>query len=313
LAVAAWSGLGVNYGHQFPHNPYDQVQVVADLTFLRKVGISRLRLAYPLWNDAGGAIVSCQGLVQIALAMGFYVIWGVVSQSPTNASQWADFKAYVAGTLAPWAQSLQNPRFELSIGNEEEFHCDGITLTVPVVVADLASLATNVQGIYTHGPISYQASLAHIGYWTANGIGGLDRLGFNCYTRTAVGSAFQAAIVKDAFPTHGYIAEWGTANGYNDFDNERAWRDTTYGQRKALQASGLPDAYYFAYRDGSFGLPANEWALMQTDGNFRLAAPLFFGMRPWFAGNPNVPVVRLGPIPRQPTVGRPASAIRPTL
>lgn len=310
--MAVWSGLGINYGHQFPNKPYDQLQVGTDLVFLKSLGVTRLRLAFPLWNDSS-AIASCQSLVDTALGMGYYVIWGVVSQSPTDATQWEAYKDFIRETLAPWAQSLQNPRFELSLGNEEELHCDGTTLTVPAVTAGIASLATEVQSIYTHGSVSYQASILHVGDWTANGAGGLDRLGFNCYTRTAAGSAFQANIVKTAFPVKGYIAEWGTASGYSDFGSEQAWRDVTYAQRKALQASGLPDAYYFAYRDGSFGLPANAWALMQTNGNLRLATPLLFGVRPWFAGNPNVAVGRPGQPGRPSGMARPGNVTRPVL
>ncbi|HKX72564.1 MAG TPA: hypothetical protein VJM32_00970 [Candidatus Saccharimonadales bacterium] len=308
--MAAWSGLGMNYGHQYPNNPYDMQQVAADLDFLKSAGVTRLRLAYPLWNDSGTAIASCQALVHYALAQGFYVIWGVVAQSPANATQWAAFKDYIMDTLAPWAQGLQNSNFELSIGNEEEFHCDGTTLTIPTVVSDLAALATAVQGVYTHGPISYQASIAHLAQWQSNGRGGLDRIGFNCYSRTPAGAAFQAALILAAFPGSGYVAEWGTGNGRSDFSQESLWTDTIYGQHKAWQASGLPEAYYFAYRDGSFGLPADAWAVKMTNGSFRSVAPWLLGLRPWFLGVPNTPLVRTANVARAGQSVRAASGQR---
>lgn len=304
--MAAWVGLGINYGHQFPHNPYDVQQVAADLDFLQSAGITRLRIAFPVWHDTNGTIASCQWLVQYALSRGFYVVWGVVLQSPANASQWTQFKQYIMQTLVPWAQGLQSSRLELALGNEEEFHCDGTSLTIATLVYDIGNMAYAAKAAYTYGPISYQASIAHISDWTAAGLGGLDRIGFNCYTRSAAGVPFQANIIKTAFPNKAYIAEWGTGSGYNDYGNEQAWRDVIYGQRLAWQASGLPEAYYFSYRDGSFGLPSNAWAAKTTSGNFRLMAPWLFGMRPWFTGNPN------SALARQASSSRTVAPTRPT-
>lgn len=300
----------MNYGHQFPNNPYDLQQVTADLQFLKSAGVTRLRMAYPVWNNTGGAIASCQALVQHALSMGFYVVWGVVLQSPANATQLESFKNYMFGTVAPWAQSLQNPNFELAVGNEEELHCDGITLTIATVISELSALAAAVRSVYTYGPVSYQASILHITQWSAQGVANLDRIGFNCYSRSAAGAAFQAGLIAAAFPGKAYVSEWGTGSGFADFQNETAWRDVIYGQRKAWQASGLPDAYYFAYRDGSFGLPADRWAVKTVGGQFRAMAPWLLGLRPWFTGNPNSAIVRQAAPVRAHTSARAVTGAR---
>lgn len=62
-----------------------------------------------------------------ALAHGMYVIWGVSVPSTETATDWAPFKSYVTGTIAPWAKSVGLS--ELQIANEVELHVDGTTLT----------------------------------------------------------------------------------------------------------------------------------------------------------------------------------------
>jgi|GEM_PF-6410886 len=305
-----WAGLGMNYGHQATHNPYNAIQVAADFAFLRSMGVAKLRIAYPTF-DAGG-IPALQWLVQTALAAGFYVIWGATSSAgtPVTATRWASFKSYVQTTLAPWAQAQNTAQLELAVGNEEEFHCDGTTLTVSTVVSDLAALATNVQVIYTAGAISYQSPIAFITNWSANGLGGLDRIGFNAYSLGA-GIKTHANNIVAHFPNNGYLSEWGTPNGFNDFGNEQFFANVTQTQVNALKTVGI-DAYYFCYRDGSFGLPANAWAIKTTTDNFRLAAPKLFGVRSWFAGNPNASVSRTGQRARAPTQARTATPHRQT-
>lgn len=306
----AWPALGMNYGHQATHNPYSATQISADLGFLRAMGVAKLRIAFPTF-DAGG-ISAIQSLVQTALSMGFYVVWGATSSggTPVSSSRWASFKNYVLTTLAPWAQAQQNPSLELSIGNEEELHCDGTTLTVATVVSDLAALASTVQGIYTFGPVSYQASIGFLSNWATNGLGGLDRIGFNAYALGPVSITAHATNIVNAFPSQGYLSEWGTPNGYNDFANEALFATVIDKQLRALKTTAIPDAYYFCFRDGSFGLPSNAWAIKKTDDNWRQAAPALFSSRAWFKGSPNnavqrSPASRLAGLPRAPTATRP--------
>lgn len=285
-----WPGIGMNYGHQAPHNPYDSTQVTTDLTFLKSVGVTKLRIAFPTFDSS--SLAAIQALVQQALSMGFYVIWGVTTGGPgTTATRWAAFKNFVIGTLIPWFQLQANARLECSLGNEEELHCDGTTLTVSTVIQDISSLAATAKQQYTYGPVSYQSPGGFFTQWQTNGVGTLDRLGFNYYNLAAKGLQASAAGVATAFPNVGYISEWGTPGGFLDFPNEALWHDVLGAQVAALATVGI-DAYYFCYRDGSFGMPANKWAIKLTDDNFRVAAPALFGIRAWFSGNPNVGVAR---------------------
>lgn len=306
--MSVWPGLGMNYGHQFPHSPYDANQVAADLAFLRSMGVAKLRIAFPIFDGGASTTTALQGLVQTALGMGFYVVWGVTSGSNVNAARWASFKSYVANTLVPWAQSLANPQLELSRGNEEEFHCDGTTLTVNTVVADMANLST---AGYTYGPSSYQTSVSFLSNWSSNGLGSLDKIGFNAYSLGPVSMAFNANNVVAAFGAKGYLSEWGTPNGYNDFKNEVQFMTILKRQTAALRATAISDAYYFCYRDGSFGLPSNAWAIKMTDDDMRLATPALFGVRPWFTGVPNNAVARGARANRAATGSRSATIARP--
>jgi hypothetical protein len=300
----------MNYGHQASHNPYDSAQVAADLGFLKSMGVTKLRIAYPTFDAPG--LSAIQSLVQTALTMDFYVVWGTTATggTPVSNSRWAIYKNFVVTTLAPWAQALGNPNLELAIGNEEELHCDGTTLTVSTVVADLGNLATAVQAIYTAGAVSYQSPIPFLTNWASQGLGGLDRIGFNAYSFGA-GIAVHANSIVAAFPGTGYLSEWGTPNGFTDFKNESIFNFITKKQIAALKATSIPDAYYFCYRDGSFGLPANAWAIKMTDGNFRQAAPALFGVRAWFRGSPNVPLARNSQLARVATKTRTASVHRP--
>lgn len=304
----------MNYGHQAPHNPYNPTQVTTDLKFLRSMGISKLRVAYPSFDDVSGTVAAIQSLVQTALGMGFYVIWGTVSSgsSKTDATRWAAFKNNTLTVIAPWAQAQNSANLEISVGNEEELHCDGTTLTVATVVSDMASLATTVKGIYTVGKVSYQSPITFLSNWVSNGTGGLDRIGFNAYS-LGRGIGTLATNVVAAFPTIGYLSEWGSPNGFADFNNEIIWRDIMGRQIVALKASAISDAYYFAYRDGSFGLPSNAWAVKMTDSNFRVATPALFGVRRWFDGNPNTAISRSNTPSRSATSTRIASVTRSTV
>ncbi len=290
----------MNYGHQAPHNPYNTAQVAADLAFLKSVGIVKLRIAYTTFDAA--SVTSLQSLVQTALAAGFYVVWGTTAggSSPVTATRWASFKNYVLTTLAPWAQAQSTTNLELAIGNEEELHCDGTTLTVATVISDLAQLAASVKTVYTIGQVSYQSPITFLNNWVANGLGGLDRIGFNAYSVVAAGLKNYATNVVTNFAGKGYLSEWGTPTGFNDFGNEQAFATVIKNQIIMLQTIGI-DAYYFCYRDGSFGLPTNAWAIKMADDNFRLVAPKLFGVRPWFKDNPNVSVSRGTQRPRAPT------------
>lgn len=300
-----WAGLGINYGHQTPHGPYNSAQVATDLAFLQSMGVSKIRIAYPSFDDRTPTMTALQNLVRQCLDLGLYVVWGSVSSgaSKTDSTRWAAFKSNTLTYMAPFAQSLANPNLELSIGNEEELHCDGTSLTVGTVIADMATLATTVKSVYTYGKVSYQSPITFINNWVANGLGGLDRIGFNAYSLGPVGIKSHATNVATHFGGVGYLSEWGTPNGFNDFGNEQIFASITKNQVTNLKSVGI-DAYYFCYRDGSFGLPANAWAIKMTDDNFRQAAPSLFGRRPWFTGSPNVGIARLSQRPRGPTVHR---------
>lgn len=265
-----WSGIGINYGHQVADSVYDTAQVNSDLDYLYSLGFRKIRIAYPTFG-ASQTLTNCQDMVTRALAKGFYVQWGVVSNSPSTATIWGNFKTYVSGTLAPYAQSLNNANFELAIGNEEELHCDGTTLTASTVRSDIKTLATTCQGIYTIGNISYQADAGQISAWNSLGIGNLDLIGFNVYGPISSFSTDIKNIIGN-FGIQGFISEFDfITNGFADYASEMAWYSDVISRMQAIRKLNLTSAYAFTYRDGQFGSTPNTWALKLNTEAWRLA------------------------------------------
>lgn len=272
--MALWSGIGINYGHQISSISYDTVQVEADFTFLRALGISRIRIAAPPYNGNAQTILNCQDMVTRALAHGFYVVWGAatgVSAPNLTATIWTATKAYVTGTVAPWAQS--NGLSELCLCNEADFEADGSTLTTATVRSDVRSMATSVKaGGYT-GKVSYStANLSAIRTpWITEGIGALDLIGWNSYDTLANFTTRNGTIVS-AFGNATYISEFGCiTNGFSDYNDEVLWYTDVQNRIAAMQSASVAAGYFFCYRDGGFGLGANTFACMQTTNTPRLA------------------------------------------
>lgn len=112
------SFLAVNYP------PTPAVNQIPDFSLLKNVGISKIRISAPDYEDAG-YIADSRAAVLKAKSYGFYVLYGVSSNSLNNGDyaitvhNWAD---YVTGATAEaiWAQANGVDEFE--VGNEEEVH-----------------------------------------------------------------------------------------------------------------------------------------------------------------------------------------------
>src|SRR5205807_10664379 len=103
MVIATWTGIGMNYGHQITSSSYDTTQVENDFTYLRSIGVTRIRVAFPEYDSSSTLINNCKDMVTRALSHGFYVVWGVVTGFGTGtltATRWAAFKTNVAGTIA---------------------------------------------------------------------------------------------------------------------------------------------------------------------------------------------------------------------
>lgn len=263
--MTIWSGIGINYGHQAT---YDTTQTESDFTYLRALGVSRLRIAMPPYD---GNLTDTQDMVHRALSHGFYVVWGVATSGTVTATIWNAFKAFVTGTLATWAQSNSLPEF--SLGNEIELYVDGTTLTAATVRADVRTMASTVKsGGYT-GKVSYGTSIldTYKTPWISEGIGSLDLIGWNSYD-TYANFNTQNGAVQSAFGNKTYISEFGSSGGgYPDFNNEQAFYYDTARRITSMQTAGIQFGYFFCYRDGGFGMPADTFALQLSGGATRTA------------------------------------------
>lgn len=273
--------LGINYGHVSA--AYSDAQINADLNLLKSKGITKIRVAFPPYSTNGTYAIQ-KNIISLALAKGFYVIWGVCCLSDFTDVQWAAFKTEVQ-VVAAYAQSLNNANFELSIGNEEELKNNGASAPDDATVrSDLKTLATAVQAIYTVGSVSYQTSQSHIAAWNTIGRGNIDILGFNCYDSLANFSTNVALVFAD-FGANGCITEWNCNNGYTGAGSEQVLETETRNRLAILAASGISSAYFFTFNhtSGSFGITDAQWnVLLEDNVTFRDAFQAMTGKRKWY-------------------------------
>lgn len=268
-----WRGSGVVYGHHIPSGAYDTALVTADLNYLWSIGVRRIRMAMPNYDDTG-TIANIQAIAIQAMAKGFYVLAGVTSGKGhllLTATIWSTFKTYVSGTFATWAQS--NSLSELQISNEEEGHADGSTLTAATVRSDVRALAGTIKGGGYTGKVSYSSETSNnnIANWTSDGKGNLDFIHFNTYDVVA-NFKTRVMAIGNAFGPKSSITEYGSnGGGYSDFNNESTFYTDTLLRIKAMKDGGIQYGYFFTYRDGQFGIAADSYALQLSTGASRVA------------------------------------------
>ncbi|HEX3640095.1 MAG TPA: hypothetical protein VHV10_02270 [Ktedonobacteraceae bacterium] len=276
--MAIWSGIGLNYGHQ---QVYDVPQVENDFTYLKSQGVTRLRIAMPTYDAQSHFFTDGHDMVQRALAHGFYTTWGVgagYGAGTITASRWAAWKAYITGTLVPWAQSAGLS--ELLLGNESDMQMDGTTITATTMRADIRALATSIKANGYTGKLSYSTGSpgTYRTPWSTEGIGDLDLIGFNSYDVFSNFNNRNVAIVSE-FGNRGYISEFcSITNGYSDYNDETLWYNDVVARISNMKNTGIASGYFFCYRDGGYGLQPNTYALVKTDGGIRLARNAVLGL-----------------------------------
>jgi len=287
---------GINYGHHLVTTEfvvggvldsarYESV-VRAEMLEILKQGFDEIRLDYPQWNGASWTSPAFERRklsVRIALSLPFKkVLWGVVHTRPTvTAANYPNSRDFILNTLLPWAQGVNDSRLCMSIGNEEEPHVDGTTLTAATMRSNLLTLATSAQAIYTVGPVYYDASIDSVygggNVWGDNSIGSLDLLGINVYKGVLPDYAGFTAAVADIYSRFGskiYCGEYNTGNGFDDMISygrryaEEIYSKVNIDRRNILDSYNIP-WYFFSYAANSN--PANQpnaFALKMADGTF---------------------------------------------
>jgi len=264
IEVEKWSGLEMGFFCFY------QSEFESDISTLNSNGFSQLRVDIPDYQNSW--LDTSKSTVEQVIDNGFKVIWGVSSNSFNNAahtitsSNWPTFRQAILDA-AQWAQD--NGVYEFQLGNEEEYHIDGTTMTVDQIIANLKSVASEVQAIYTIGNISYSCAHSYISNWTAAGKGDIDILASNVYMGYDgnYSDSWKGEInnLISAFGIDGtYLTEFGlSATSLADYStNETVQAEALSEMIEYIKNSGMERAFYFAWRTDGFGV-------MKPDGTYR--------------------------------------------
>ena len=258
-----WPGLGMGLYN---------TQVDGYVDTLLANGFNDLRIDIPDYQDTAW-LTSSKAAVIRAIAKGAKVVWGVSSNSFNNpsytitSSNWPAFRQAILDN-ARWAQD--NGVYEYQLGNEEEFHVDGKTMTVEQIIINLKSVAADAQSIFTRGKISYSCAHYFISSWISAGKGDIDILASNIYMGydNIKGDLWKTEIdaLVNSFGINGtYLTEFGlNAGGLTKYSTNEVRQ--AIGLKKMLdyiEASGITRAFWYTLKNDTFGA-------LKDDGTYRL-------------------------------------------
>ena len=266
-----WPGLGMCLFSNFSIRRFNK-----DIDILLTNGFTELRIDIPDYqNDT--LLTDSKSAVQVAVAKGAKVVWGVSSNSHNNTDfliteeSWPNFRQAILDA-AQWAQS--NGVYEFQIGNEEEWHVDGTTLTAVQIIENLKSIASEVKTIFTNGKISYTCFTDYIDYWIMVGKGDIDILAFNMYRggNDNYNNDWKRIITKmvNGFGVEStYITEfnisWSSLDDYST--DEKIQAVALKEMIDYIKDSGIKKAFYFIYRDTPL---FTDYGARKYDGTYRL-------------------------------------------
>jgi hypothetical protein len=250
---------------------------------LIKNNITCLRVDIPNYQDAA-ILVKSKAAVIRAIAKGASVVWGVSSNKYSNpayeitAANWNDYKAGVLAAAA-WAEA--NGVYEFQIGNEEEEHIDGTTLTMAQLRDNLRNLATEVKLVFTRGNISYSTLFSLEQEWVAEGKGDIDIISINVYHQTADDETWFDYVkhLVDNFGVNGtYVTEFSLNNTSLDTysSDENIQSTAIFSMISKMQYINLKRAHFFAYIGDNFGAYKADgtyrklWELLKITNNWKL-------------------------------------------
>ena len=263
-----WSGLGM---HIFPTS--DNIWGLSS-SFEERVdellanGFTQLRIDVTYWAEAS-AVAIAKSAVAIAVSKGAEVIWGVGSGAGTiTATNWLGYRQAILDN-AQWAQD--NGVYEFQLGNEEEVHVDGTTITGEQMITNLKDVATEVKQIFTRGNISYSYGWGYDVDWIAEGKGDIDIIAANL----SMGDGWKTTITNliNAFGVDGtYLTEfypsWVSLDDYSTDEAVQAAAITE--MIEYIKVSGMTRAIFFCYYDDSRPFGPEGFGVVKTDGNYRL-------------------------------------------
>lgn len=229
-------------------------------------GFTELRIDVPDYNTP--IMAERKEAYLSAIAKGAKVIWGVSSNPTTiTAANWSDFRQAILDA-ATWAQA--NGVYEFQIGNEEENHVDGTTMTITQIITNLRGVATDVKAIFTNGNVSYSTDLDEYTKWTAGGKGDLDILALNIYLggngsfndnwKTGID-----AMVSNYGVDGTYITEFGLSwSGLDDYSEDEAVQAAKLTEMiDYIKDSGITRAFFFTWVGDTYGVLKDDQSYRQ--------------------------------------------------
>jgi len=256
-----WSGLiGFNAW-------YEEVEGAADTWLANGFTETRGVRDYQNSTEVNGS----KAAVLVGNAKGLKFIWGVGSGETTiTSTNWADFRTAILAA-ATWAQA--NGVYEFQLGNEEELHVDGTTMTIAGIITNLKSVATEVKQIFTNGNVSYSCWQGSIDDWITAGKGDIDILASNVYIggEGYYDDGWKTRITNlvNAFGVDGiYITEFGPSwSSLDDYStDEEVQADGVAEMIEYMRASGIERALFYCWHD----YPGGLFGVVKTDGTYRL-------------------------------------------
>ena len=214
---------------------------------------------------------SSKAAVLAANTKGLNFIWGVCSGSTTiTATNWPAFRQAILDA-AQWAQD--NGVYEFQIGNEEEWHVDGTTMTVDQIITNLKAVATEAKAIFTNGNVSYSCGHSFIDNWIATGKGDLDILASNVYIGGegyyTEGWKTEITNLVNAFSVDGtYISEFAPSySSIEDYSTDEKIQTAAVTEMiEHMKTAGIKRALYYCWHD----YPGGILGVVKNDDTYRL-------------------------------------------
>ena len=269
-----WSGLGMAI-YSTSDNVWELSSFFDDqVDDLLANGFTQLRIDITYWANAEAIAIS-KSAITLAISKGAQVIWGVGAAPATlTSTNWPTFRQGILDA-AIWAQA--NGVYEFQLGNEEEHHNDDTTLTDAQLIANLKSVATDVQAIFTNGNVSYSCWGAKIDDWKTAGKGDIDFLASNIYHggNGSYDDSWKTLITNlvNAFGADGtYLTEFGLSwTGLDDYSaDETVQAEAITEMIDYIKASGIKRAIFFNYCDDPQPFGPAGFGALKDDGTYRL-------------------------------------------
>ena len=243
----------------------------SDVDTLISNGFTELRMDIPSYESIDWVARSKNGVIS-AIDKGARIIWGVSTGAGLTAANWAAYRQAVLD-VAQWAQD--NGVFEFQLGNELEYQIDNDTLVLTQLIANLKSLATDVQAIFTNGNISYSSVDTYVtqGKWIESGRGDIDILACNIYKGGAsepYNYDYQKRIksLMDKFGAdHFYLTEFAPSyKALEHYNPDEAVQATAVTEiLNYIKSIGMKRAIFYCLKDD----PPHQFGAIKTDGTYR--------------------------------------------